>query len=162
MQILMPVFVRGQILFYLNCLTANKLFRDYREKGLVDYYYGDHNGHYAYFITQNPYLRIEDFYNQKVKGDRGTAVYKEFCNDDFNSFVLRLNTDWLPQQSELTVKTKTFTLKLEKHFEKISLLTGATFTGISRSQKMHWTREMIARVNQLYADDFRRFGYEKL
>ncbi len=183
----MVVYIKGNNVFYVNLKCGYTTFERMRRADVVHYYYASTRGKTTYFITRDPYKRLESFYREKMIKNL-TPRFNQFCQRkllkffsrerlinkqvSFKEFIKAVAQGYsdehiAPQTS--TIKGKPDHLvKLEQGLSVLTPLLGInpdSFIGNTTTDMqipLEWTQEMRTSINKLYAVDFVNMQYSML
>ena len=183
----MVVYRKGQNLFYVNFKCGYSTFERLREAGIVKYYYGRTKGMTIYFITRDPYKRLESFYREKMIKNVNPSL-NQYCQQKllhhfpkerlinrkvtFQEFIKALeagyNDEHIALQSGIINCPIDHRIKLERGLWELTPVLGVNpddyISNVSKDilVTFEWTKEMRMIVNKLYAADFINMQYNML
>jgi len=183
----MVVYYKDDNVFYVNFKCGYSTFEKMRAAGKVKYYYGSLKGKTVYFITRDPYKRLESFYRDKMVKHMNPKL-NQFCQQklanfftreelisrqvSFEQFIKAIEKGYTDEhvalQSKILRSEPRHRIKLEEGLSALTPVLGvnpddyiSNVTG-EVDANVDWTPEMRSIVNKVYAADFVHCGYSML
>ena len=181
----MVVYTKGDSVFYVNFKCGYSTFEKMRQEGIVKYFYGTPRNKTIYFITRDPYKRLESFYRDKMIKHMNPGL-NQYCQQMLTKYFTReqlinkqitfeqflkaieagYSDDHIALQHKILKSQRPhYRIKLERGLQCLEPILGinpddyVSNTTEDVDITFEWTKEMRMIVNKLYAADFIHCSY---